>query len=603
MRSIFEPDPPGWVVNKIHSDYGIDFDVQIFDQHKATGEWFKAQLKSSESSAYSAEGDFISETLDLRHAKHYSTQMRDPIFLIHADVATKRTFWHAPQLEAPVCSNDPRATITIRIDTRNELPAKLPELLAALRQVQITLGARSVSESNFSDFAKVVEHNDQAELIRKFQDKIDYVKLQQIHELATKEGMLAEAKERITKLIQNGDSSIESRFSAVFEEERIELLAAHKSGAPQSTTSGIRLRISQRLQQLTKKGPPALKFFALIARKSAELDVLTFQDFGLHMNWLGHVRGGDPAIALQLAAQRLASTHNIVKKYNQCLRLARFASNSIHRWALPNALLRTAQSIAVFILRLKTEGQSAAAESYSRSAMQLCHLAVWIAEHNHDDDALSSAVSTVLLFVGKGNQNIESDDAVKFARATLGKIKDWQYIEVAQHVLERGLRRLAGEKVEGDTEPDLVKQIIENRATGLGIDMTNPDDPAAQLVRLGILDANPERALRHCQRSFVSISGAPPLVYMLSEMLQLPSMLGKRMHCDMHNYSVAGPTLDAACGIFKRKYCDTCNDVVPRPSDWKYSDEWQQQENERHTEFMAEFYRSRQRKTSVRAGK
>jgi hypothetical protein len=57
MRRIFEPLT--WVVNKISGDYGIDFDVQIFEQYKATGEWFKVQLKSSGSTAYSAKGDFI----------------------------------------------------------------------------------------------------------------------------------------------------------------------------------------------------------------------------------------------------------------------------------------------------------------------------------------------------------------------------------------------------------------------------------------------------------------------------------------------------------------------------------------------------------------
>jgi len=45
MRSIFES--VGWAVNEIEDDYGIDFDVQLFEDGKATGEWFKVQLKSS----------------------------------------------------------------------------------------------------------------------------------------------------------------------------------------------------------------------------------------------------------------------------------------------------------------------------------------------------------------------------------------------------------------------------------------------------------------------------------------------------------------------------------------------------------------------------
>jgi hypothetical protein len=120
MREIFHS--VGWAVNKIASDYGIDFDNQIFEQGKATGEWFKVQLKSSENTQYSAKGDFISETLDKMHVVHFSTEMRDPVLLIHADVKAKRTFWFAPQLSPPVSVDDPRSTVSIRIPTENELP-------------------------------------------------------------------------------------------------------------------------------------------------------------------------------------------------------------------------------------------------------------------------------------------------------------------------------------------------------------------------------------------------------------------------------------------------------------------------------------------------
>jgi hypothetical protein len=83
-------------VNRIEKDYGVDFDVQMFEDNKATGEWFKVQLKSSECSEYSANGDFVSETISKDHASYYSTEIRDPIFILHADVKAKRTFWFAP---------------------------------------------------------------------------------------------------------------------------------------------------------------------------------------------------------------------------------------------------------------------------------------------------------------------------------------------------------------------------------------------------------------------------------------------------------------------------------------------------------------------------
>jgi hypothetical protein len=145
MREIFHS--VGWAVNKIASDYGIDFDNQIFEQGKATGEWFKVQLKSSENTQYSAKGDFISETLDKMHVVHFSTEMRDPVLLIHADVKAKRTFWFAPQLSPPVSVDDPRSTVSIRIPTENELPRSLSNMTSALREIRVKLGARTMAES------------------------------------------------------------------------------------------------------------------------------------------------------------------------------------------------------------------------------------------------------------------------------------------------------------------------------------------------------------------------------------------------------------------------------------------------------------------------
>ena len=50
VRSIFEP--LGWTVTKIDPDYGIDFEIEVFDDAESTGASFKVQLKSSEKTQY-----------------------------------------------------------------------------------------------------------------------------------------------------------------------------------------------------------------------------------------------------------------------------------------------------------------------------------------------------------------------------------------------------------------------------------------------------------------------------------------------------------------------------------------------------------------------
>jgi hypothetical protein len=115
----------GWVVNDTQRDYGIDSNVQVFEKNSATGAWFHVQLKSSASSEYSADGKFISQGLSVDHARHYALEMRQPIFLIHADVASKKVYWSAPQLDRQLsasCRNLDAKSVTVRILTAQILP-------------------------------------------------------------------------------------------------------------------------------------------------------------------------------------------------------------------------------------------------------------------------------------------------------------------------------------------------------------------------------------------------------------------------------------------------------------------------------------------------
>jgi hypothetical protein len=241
------------------------------------------------------------------------------------------------------------------------------------------------------------------------------------------------------------------------------------------------------------------------------------------------------------------------------------------------------------------EGHEEAAKQYRESAMQFCRMAVWIAGRNNDDESLSFAVTVVLMLTDEADKrNAEREEVLNLAQEALSKIRDPKQAGATKDALDRGIRRVSGVRVEGDLEHDLVTQIIENRAAGLGIDMTDSRDLTVKLVRLGIKDASPERAVKHCVHAFVSISGRVPLfASTLAELLQLPSINAKIIHCDLHDYAVEARTLDPAIEHFKREHCDKCKDISPRATDWKYSDEWLEQENQRHAEFIARFYRKR----------
>jgi hypothetical protein len=175
------------------------------------------------------------------------------------------------------------------------------------------------------------------------------------------------------------------------------------------------------------------------------------------------------------------------------------------------------------------------------------------------------------------------DEIFKWARNEAGAVRTVAEREWAFRTLDRQAGRMGGAEQPGDVfRGREEEQIIENMAFALGVDLTDPRDEMGQLVRLGIADMNPGRVLKNCEHLFVSLGARG----FFSELLGLPTMGQKVVHCPLHNYSMRGMSLDVTYGSFKHRYCDDCPDASPRAPDWEYTPEWQQVENERHREYM-----------------
>ena len=388
IRGVFEP--LGWVVREIGQDYGLDFEVEIFHGGKSTGVVFKVQLKSSEQTPYSAGGDFISQQLRVENAAYLCQEVRVPVILIHADVIAMRVFWAAPQFSVDVIQkllkNDPGNNVTVRIPTSHVLPATINSLLETLRRVETLLASKVVMGVPVTDFLSSIEGQvDKDELSQKLRIKSDVLRLLHVHELFNTR-RYAEARAQAEKILNDSEALVENSFGALCILERIDYLAIVKADLPQVRLPQLRFEASLKLQKLTSKGPPHLKFYALIVRKAAELDLLTHQDIGLFMNWQTHEGTGDIWWRIQLGFERAALRRHITAKYNQCVRLVRYAANSKYRWVLPLALLRIVEATAVFIGSLRLEKMDQAAQGYSESTLQICRLVAWIATHTDNQE-------------------------------------------------------------------------------------------------------------------------------------------------------------------------------------------------------------------------
>ncbi|QHN04776.1 DUF4365 domain-containing protein [Granulicella sp. WH15] len=575
----------GWVVNEITEDYGIDFNVQVFEGTSPTGAWFHVQLKSSESPDYSADGSFISQVLSTAHAHHYMNELQGPIFLVVADAAAKSLFWCAPQLmrsQADAIAVSDNKSMTVRVPTSQALPATAPALLSSLDTLYMLLATRQLVSGSMADFAKTLKHlGGQDVLFQEFQEKANTLKLLKIRDLF-RDDKYVEARARVAAILNDLDSSVEIKYAAQVQLEVIDFTDIVRSGRPQAELSQRLLSHAKTLQTITAKGPAHFKFAALIKRKAAELEVLVKENSDVFMTLKQQVAlGQNPLMVLNLYARRTMLLRDVTRKYNQCVRLAQLAANYPERWALGRALTDIVKAIAYFIGTLRANGNTEMERQYAESALQICKLAEWISIESGDLDGAVVAILAAVITVH------DTDTAgYRWAVEAVQGISDTKLRSDALEGIERGVKRWKGENVPGDYVGDTIWQIIQNVASAQGIDISDEASPLVRQLRIAARDDTFERVLKDCEHLLVSIGAVGPIARYIQEYFATTMAASKVVHCTLHDYHYEDKELDIAYAKFRADYCDKCPDRKPRATDWTYSAAEQRLHEDRHRPLM-----------------
>jgi hypothetical protein len=575
-----------WVVNDVQEDYGIDANVQVFEKESATGTWFAIQLKSSGSSEYSVGDIFISQPLLMERARHYAFEMRNPVLLMHVDVEANAVFWHAPQLDkhlTGILREAKTESVTVRIPTLQRLPQTAPELLQALDSIQLLLAARELEAAATRSFAdSLTRLPRQEELFDRFQKSVDTLKLRRAAALFT-EKKYDEARPRAHALVTDPDSTTEIKFWAQLQLEGIDCVKTIHSGAPQSTLSETILKHAQALQGITASGPRYLKFYSLVKRKAGELLCLAQESFTLFVARQQHLEAhGNPFLALDLYTKRTIVTSQIIRKYNQCVRLAKIASTFPDRWILGRALSEIPKAVGPFLVIVRAEANSEIETAFQRSVIQICKLAVWISHETGDATGVLIAIMSSL----SAAQSRDSD-VFRWASETANGLVDRGLRSETLAAIDRATRRWDGESVEGDYNGDVTWQLIQNMSTGLGIDISDENSPLVQCLRVAARDDSPERILARCEHLLVSLGATGPVARFIRRTYNLSTAGSKVVHCTKFNYHVEGRHQDAAYEVFQERYCKSCPDASPRAPDWRYTDDERKQIEARNVGFVS----------------
>ena len=532
-------EPYGWVLTGFEEDYGIDYDVQVFLDGSPDGLWFKIQLKSSGSSDYSVDRTFVSVELSIDHAKHYALELRDPVLLIHADVQANKLYWAAPQVDNGLVSKldegQNLSTVTVRIPTSNLLPSTANELLATIENVYIVLGHRTLLKSSISSFADSLQYQPGEEKLREeLQRKTDFLRLRKIHELFVKR-QYVEARSRALLIVSDPDSAVENKFWAQENLGSIEWADALSRNQPQAELPLILKKSADALQKISRNGPPHLKFFALIAKKASELDQLAVENWGFTILLHQHrTRAGNPLMELNIYAAHARSTMRVIAKYNQCLRLAKYASRFPGRSFLPSALVRIAQAAASFVARVGRMEEmelGPMGTQFQSSILQISKLIARIGEESGEQEVIALAIGSALLPVSSAET-----DAFKWAASTLDRIADPAVKANAVEIMQRQIQRWKGERPEGDYNPDPYHQLLQNAAASLGIDISDSRSPLVKGLQIAARDNSPERVLRTCEHLVTTLGAVGPTARQIAALFGTQMAASKILHCALYNY-------------------------------------------------------------------
>jgi len=569
--------PTGWVLRRLDPDYGADYEVEVFANERTTGSTFKIQLKSSEEPTYSADRSFVSVPLEVPRARYLVNELQVPTVLVQADVTANRLYWTAPQLERELHERLAQAredsSVTIRVPTANELSAPFDALLLALARARSVLVTRAVTNTSPTDFVAAVNRLPSLDdTIAAFSEITDGLRLANAFR-AMEEGELDRAHADLIRMWTNETASMSTRVSAVITLEHVETRQAIRDQFPDRRRIAVIRLAADRLRGLTKNGPVGLKLYALGLRKLGSLHLAIHEYWGIDLHLQASEKRRDYWLLPMLEYRRVTQIERVYQRMNECTGFLTYALQTTDGLSLGDIIQRFGKAFWALGRQLTISGRHGAEASLSlyRQAFQLFRLAAEMAKLTKDEQRFADAVCAVRLLDADKNS-----DTYKWMEQEFETIRDPQVRKAATDYLAK----LAGEAEPGPhTRMEASgKQIYENLATGLGIDVTDEGDERAKWVRLAIDDLDPTRVLRDCEHTFVTLQANPDVPVEIT----LPTAGLKVIHCTKHGHAVRGRTLDAADRVFRERFCAQCPDVKPRPQGWVHTLDWQDAENAKH---------------------
>jgi hypothetical protein len=588
--------PKHWVVRCQTHDYGIDREVEIFDQTASTdpvstGHVFKVQVKGTEDAKMSSKGDAVKFRLEVDRASYLCNEIAVPVFFVLSDVRSKRTWWYPIQLDkdlkhrVAVASKEEKKTVVLNIPARNVLPETLECLVGALDDIEMSHACDSFVELPQQSFDNLSLSLDEiAKLEERFTDKVFIAKATKFWRSKDFDGLETAAKDALA----NASSSTSTKVSAIL---CIEKAHEHRiMGSPmlRAELDQVYLRTAYAIKRVTQGEDKGWRLFSAIVWRAALLGTASSNDFALFLNNKiqkeeGGTGGLDFVCRITLGIARQQALKKLFRTYNQCVRLIALAGTSGEYWMIPQATLRIAHALPPVFIHLWGERLERTATSFRDHFRELLSRAVATSLALREWDDTAELVHTAFTINSQDNQK-QYQETYDWATRTLSAIGDEARRRTWLDWLENSSKTFNPKENAIEPEfPDIPAgeeyQIYILTARAMGVNLDDPKDELAQIINVGLADLNPERVLRRCKHLFVYLGhrGIP------AEMLQLPTAGSKYLRCLKKNVVLCGLSLDQIYESMNLQHCKGCEHVDPWPDDWKWTRSWDRAESEKET--------------------
>ena len=572
--------PTSWVVRKQEPDYGMDYDIEIFENEEPTGISFYIQLKGT--AKLDCKHNEVKFTFETDKLAYYIDKVNKPVFIVLVDIENKGCFWlFAQNYIKEILSKEKtewraQKTVTLYFLTNNTLPETIDLLKDTAFEGIEYVNILRFGVPNLTFAAEVQGRLNDSSAIeadtRKYKEQTAELEFRLVDSYLYEDDR-SKAEEKLIEIYNSSqqDGRVE-----------VQLYAASKYASVVNFMDKETNRIAAAYLQAALRNQKKCKRKHILIGAKASKEFLDFI-----YNFLGardsaifaqitepQKRGSDAVFKLLGFEQSKAYLDNIDNLRN----LISEAFGDNESAAAGEVIVYLAEANVFAHTYIQIEVGKEKAKSISEYTHGILEIAKKIASaiNNHDLMCFVLQAEARCLFNDADDSYIEvlnemretarKNNLPHFEKAATSQMRTFKELG---YLPEKPLDQSPPRKISDEEELNMIKFLVKRA----GVNLDDEDDEIANIINIGIRDRNPERVLQFCQHLHVVITSYG----LIGEMFGLPTAGGKLLYCDLTNHCVGGMSLDGIFDLFKTEYCDNCKKREPHPETWKWSAEWQEE--------------------------